>query len=708
MASSLSSTARAGGPAIEAATVVAPVPAAARSRRALPLIGSLPLATQLRALGALLLVLLAVAATMVVLDRREAARSALAQATLTEMQMLSQRLAKAAQQAALGEVEAFAQLSDSRERYAQALALLTDGGERDGARLPPADGEARAIVLELGKRWDPIEQDVRTITEQSAGLSRLRRNEDTLERAAALLPGLAQQLLAAVGEQREAPPVVALVRQIVADTELFDFQQTRRRLSIDEPNPPIAQRFGRSVTDFQAKLRALRSGGQGPDAAAAARGAATQEKAEALERAFAPYATAVEDILAQLQGLARAKQASRSIFAASEALLQLPRSLAKPFAAREAVRTWLVTGAVAAAVLALLILLLMGRVFIADAERRAAENEAANARTQEAILRLLDDMGDLAQGDLTVQAHVTEDVTGAIADAVNYAVEEMRRLVQGIIDVTSQVATATTDAQRTSGELLNAAQRQSQEITESSSAIERIARSVGEVSGRAAESATVAGHSLRATAQGAEAVQSAIRGMGTTREQIQETGKRIKRLGESSQEIGEIVDLIGDITEQTNVLALNAAIQATSAGPAGRGFTVVAEAVQRLAERSAEATKQIGAIVKTIQTDTQDAIDAMERSTQGVIEQTRLADAAGRALGEIDEVTRRLAALIEAISTATHEQAASAERITATMSDILRITELTMQGTRRTADSTAQLAELALDLKQSVAGFKLS
>jgi twitching motility protein PilJ len=674
----------------------------------LPYIGDLPLAGQLRALGLLLVGLLVLAAAMVVLERRAAARETLAQSTITEMQMLSQRLAKAAQQSVQGESAAFAQLAESRERYAKALALLTEGGERDGVTLGAPDASLQPILTELAKRWQPAELDARTIADQAQGLLELRRNEDTIERTAALLAGLTQQLLVAVTDQGEQPAVITLVRQLLADTENFDFAQAKRQLSTDEPNPSVALQLGRNVRGFQATLRSLIEPAPGSETGPMRTDTAARAKAETLDKAFAPFAASVESIVKNMQGLARAKQASRDIFAASESLLQLPRSMAAPIAAEADTRTWLIGAAVLFGMAALLTLGLMSKVFIDDAERRAAENEAANQRTQEAILRLLDEMGDLAQGDLTVQARVTEDVTGAIADSVNYAVEEMRRLVQGIIDATAQVTTATSAAQHTSGELLNAAQRQSQEITETSTAIDLVAQSIGEVSDRAAESARVADLSLQAAAQGSDAVNSAIRGMGQIREQIQETAKRIKRLGESSQEIGEIVDLITDITEQTNVLALNAAIQATTAGPAGRGFTVVAEEVQRLAERSAEATKQISAIVKTIQTDTQDAIGAMERSTQGVVEQTRLADATGRALGQIDEVSRQLAALIEAISTATRDQASSAARIAESMNDILRITELTTQGTRRTADSTAQLAELALDLKQSVAGFKLA
>ena len=245
-------------------------------------------------------------------------------------------------------------------------------------------------------------------------------------------------------------------------------------------------------------------------------------------------------------------------------------------------------------------------------------------------------MGDLADGDLTMRAQVTEDITGAIADSMNYTIDELRTLVTGVNNAAIQVTQKTAQAQSISAELLGAAERQSKEIEETTAQVLQVSRSISEVSTTAEEGARVAQRSLAAADKGRAAVQNSISGMNDIREQIQETSKRIKRLGESSQEIGEIVELISDITEQTNVLALNAAIQAASAGEAGRGFSVVAEEVQRLAERSGEATKQIGAIVKTIQADTQDAVAAMEKSTQGVVEGAKLSDAAGQALSEID------------------------------------------------------------------------
>jgi twitching motility protein PilJ len=322
-------------------------------------------------------------------------------------------------------------------------------------------------------------------------------------------------------------------------------------------------------------------------------------------------------------------------------------------------------------------------------------------------LRLLNEMGDLAEGDLTVQATVTEDITGAIADSVNYAIEELRTLVQGINRAAVQVTQTTSEARASSEQLLTAAEQQAKQIGETTTAVTQMSNSIVQVSQNAAESARVANQSLDTARRGGDSVRGAIAGMNAIRDQIQETSKRIKRLGESSQEIGEIVDLISDITEQTNILALNAAIQAAAAGDAGRGFSVVAEEVQRLAERSAKATRRIGAIVKTIQSDTQDAVNAMESSTQGVVEGTVRSDAAGSSLAEIESVSDQLAGLIQNISQATQAQASTAERIANNMQRILEVSGQASAAARGSASSIGELAVLSNELKVSVSGFKL-
>lgn len=360
------------------------------------------------------------------------------------------------------------------------------------------------------------------------------------------------------------------------------------------------------------------------------------------------------------------------------------------------------------AVLLLAVMVVFGRKQVQAVEEGVTRLESESQQNQEAVLQLLDEMGDLADGDLTVKAVVSENITGAIADSINYTIDSLRDLVEGINRATEQVHEATAQAQDTSTSLLQAAEQQSKQIVETGDAVNNMTRSILQVSSNAGQASQVAQRSLQAATEGAQAVQNTISGMNEIRTQIQETSKRIKRLGESSQEISEIVELISDITEQTNILALNAAIQAASAGEAGRGFTVVAEEVQRLAERSSEATKQISAIVKTIQTDTNSAVAAMEKSTEGVVDGARLSDAAGQALNEIETVTTDLARLIDSISQATTAQTEVAATVSRNMQQIQSITSQTTEGTKQTAQSVGQLSSLAEDLSASVAGFKLS
>ncbi|MDO7598290.1 MAG: methyl-accepting chemotaxis protein [Pseudomonadota bacterium] len=333
--------------------------------------------------------------------------------------------------------------------------------------------------------------------------------------------------------------------------------------------------------------------------------------------------------------------------------------------------------------------------------------EIQNRHNQDAILQLLDEMGDLADGDLTASATVTEDITGAIADSVNYTIDALRDLVENINNTTLQVASAAQETQATSLHLTDASEHQAQQITEVSTAINEMAGSIEQVSQNASQSSDVAKQSVKLATEGNVAVKKAITGMDSIREHIQETSKRIKRLGESSQEIGDIVELINDIAEQTNILSLNAAIQATMAGEAGRGFAVVADEVQRLAERSSKATKQIEAIVRTIQSDTNEAISSMEKSTTGVVLGAKLSQDAGTSLEQIETVSNQLAALIDNISNAAKQQAKAAISTSDSMNVIQEITMQTSTGTYESAASIGRLLELTNDLRKSVSGFKL-
>ena len=685
--------------------VAAAAPVAASG--GIPLIGQLPIGRQLQILLGLLIVFLAASAVSVYLNNRFASQFGVYQSTATEMQMLSQRIANSAQQAAQGSAVAFGQLKQGQDQFFEDLRLLLLGGTRFGIDVPPSPEAVQPALQELEKLWSPVDKNIARILGQEKNLVELRQRELLIERTAPQLALRAQELMTSARDAREVYGVVVYAQQMFHDVVNFDFVNAVRLLSTDRPNPEVARLLANNTRQFLRVLEALlgetKVAGIAPIA-----NEGVKRRAQELRKLFAPFAAAVQAIIEEMQALAAAKQASRDIFGASEGLLKSTQEVGNSYQQLAQGKANYVWVAVLSAVLALGCLLLLGQVYLVDSRRRAAESEQQNRSNQAAILRLLDEIGNLADGDLTSRAKVTEEITGAIADSINFTIDELRRLVAGINTAAQQVTTATAEAQEVSGQLLQAAQKQAKEIQGTGQSVVQMAQSMTNVSKSANDSAKVAQTSLNAAEKGAQAVQNAIRGMNDIREQIQETSKRIKRLGESSQEIGEIVQLISDITEQTNVLALNAAIQAASAGEAGRGFTVVAEEVQRLAERSGEATKHISAIVKSIQRDTQDAVEAMERSTRGVVEGTRTADEADRALREIEQVSSQLAELIGSISNATQQQAASATRVAVAMNDILAITQMTTDGTRRTAASAARLTALANELKASVSGFKLA
>ncbi|HSS46880.1 MAG TPA: methyl-accepting chemotaxis protein [Burkholderiales bacterium] len=668
---------------------------------ALPLIGNMPINRQYQILGALVGLCLVAAALFFFASVRETSNNAVYLTTATEMQMLSQRLAKGAQQAVLGNVSGFEQLRQGRDKFGADLNNLINGS----ANVPAATKLAQSNLDEISQLWAPMEQKASLILSQKTDLVNLGKNVLAINNNNPRLLELAQEVESTLTTNNAPVRAVRVAsRQVMLTQKLA--KNANALLSGELVDPEVAFLLAKDTNTFRDNLLALINGSEQLHIAPA-KDQESLERLKDLQDAFKEFEGSVTSILQNQQKLIQAKQAGQSIFVDSEKLLASLQKLTDRFRA-EAEKQGMLIAAILFAALMLIFLALMGFASVFDARRRALESERENKRNQKAILQLLNDMGDLAQGDLTVHAQVTAEITGAIADSINFTVDELRTLVTGINKATGQVTSATEQAKVISTVLLEAAQKQAQEIKDTTVSVLEMARSMNEVSANANQSAKVARQSLNAAEKGTAAVQNSISGMNEIREQIQETSKRIKRLGESSQEIGEIVELISDITEQTNVLALNAAIQAAAAGEAGRGFTVVAEEVQRLAERSAEATKQIGAIVKTIQTDTHDAVAAMEKSTQGVVEGAELSDAAGQALSEISDVSRSLAQLAATISSATQSQAESANRVAKNMQDILSITDQTTEGTKRTAVSIGQLAQLAAELKSSVSGFKIS
>ncbi len=676
-----------------------------RAPKALPLIGHLPVVRQFQILGLLMVAFLVLAALMLFLDGRNASQGAAAESTATEMQMLSQRLARGTALASQGQSAAFAGLRDSRDRFKADLDALQNGGTVKGVSLDtPSDDTVVNLLSGIRSRWDRLDVSAGRVIDNQQSLTTLAKGLDNINQGNNAILELAQQAAQQVGQGGGSLREIEYSNQLAVLSQRIA-KNANALASGEEIDPEVAFLLGKDAGTFRDVLNGLLKGSDALRLPGVKNEEARGTLAE-LQKRFAAYDQGVTAILQNMNRLVLAKQAARAINSESEALLADTTKLSEQYGAGTHSRLAL-WAAIVFFVVALVSLVLLGKVFLDDARVRAVASEGENKRNQEAILRLLNEMGNLADGDLTVQASVTEDVTGAIADSINFTIEELRTLVKGINSATDQVAKATQDAQSISNRLYEASQRQNKEIQQASSSVLQMAQSISEVSQSAVQSARVAQQSLAAAEKGGQAVQNQIAGMNEIRTQIQDTSKRIKRLGESSLEIGEIVELISDITEQTNVLALNAAIQAASAGEAGRGFTVVAEEVQRLAERSGEATKQIEAIVKTIQADTQDAVAAMEKSTVGVVEGTKLSDAAGQALEEIRKVSRELAELIGGISEQAQKQSASVTDVTKGMQGILKITEETTEGTKQTNVSIGQLTRLAAELRSSVAGFKV-
>lgn len=649
-------------------------------RFALPLFGRFSAVQEIRFLSRSLVVFFVVAAAAAYVNNHEAAYTARYLTQSGKLLMLSQRLAKDAQQSALGDEAAFRELLQSKENLASILRLLDQG---DGS-LPSTGGAAREVLDELRSSANKTLADVQALEEGRAGLVALGATVSGMDAMAVEFRGLTKRLIdSSSGAQKEQANRFALSAARIANN-------AARALAAEVTLEQLAELTADAMV-AEESLAAL---------------PASDPTAQRLAGLFAANRSNIGILGSQAHGLVTAKGAAKAILGNADLVLAKSQRLVDAYQSSWTAR---VSGTVAvlAGMLVLLQLLVLAKVYLDDTRKRAEEAENSNRRNQQAILRLKNELAELAEGDLTVRATVTEDITGAIADSVNYTAGQLRKLAGRITAVSEQTVRATRQAEQISKGLLEATQKQAQQIHEAGASVQRMTRSIREVDASAAQSAGVASRTLAATRQGGQAVRNSIAGMDEIRERIQETAKRIKRLGESSQEIGEIVDMISDITEQTNVLALNAAIQAASAGEDGRGFSVVAEEVQHLAERSAEATKQIGVLVKAIQGDTQDAMAAMEKSTLGVVEGARLSEVAGRSLHEIEQVSNELAVLINSISASTQLQTDMAAGVAHAMQDILKITQQTTDGTRLNANSIAQINSLATDLKGSVAGFKL-
>ena len=669
--------------------------------------------TYLMLLGALVVFVVLMGITFIAMEQQDE-RSKLSITRAGELRLLSHSIVTQALEAARGKETAFDRLKDSRNQFDTAIGDLRNGNP--GLGLPASPEAVRPILDQLEGHWKPVKTDVDAIQTGRDPVVEVSNYQPLLEESLNKIINLSKDIAQSLANNRVDPKQVYFATNQLQLGQRIDADLRRLLTESGASAVATADRFSSNVKEFGRTLKGMRDGGGGIDRVTIPDSAGKLTELADLFKSIEVQAIRIVD---KAPELAKVQNAAQGIAGQADSLQKTTVQLIDRYAQTASHYQFLglpmsdsVTYVFGLITLTLLILLFYvqnreSRRQLVDAEQRKQDTEEQNRRNQDAILRLLDELGNLAEGDLTVQASVTEDITGAIADSVNYAIEALRDLVSTINSTSGLVAAAVQETSAIADRLAKSSEIQARQIENASATVMQMAHSMDEVSAKTASSAEVAEKSVGIAHEGGARVRRTINGMNTIREHIQDTSKRIKRLGESSQEIGDIVALINDIADQTNILALNAAIQASAAGDAGRGFAVVADEVQRLAERSSNATKRIETLVKTIQADTNEAVISMEKSTSEVVGGAGLAEKAGEALDEIEKVSAKLAELIDEISKSAGQVSEMASRVSSAMISINEITGQTAESSVATASAIGKLNQLAQELRQSVAGFRL-
>lgn len=657
-----------------------------------------------------IVLLLAIVATLAafVVTQRQAEWQKQYLLRAAEQQVLGQKVAKFSLQAMRGDRASFGTLQQARDRFSQLMDELKNGVLESG--LPPAPEAVEGPLRGVENAWLELRSYADEILRNQNTLLSIGESVRVVDDLVPQLQDSSDQVVQHLIRTKIRPDQVYLATRQLMLAQRIEYE-VGKVLAGGAETAAAIDRFAQDADLFGRVLDGMLKG----DKQLAISKVTDPQGRKALKRVALLFATLndhVGEIIDVAPKILPALQARGEISPASERLDHAVDTLISAYREAGALSRLgpVVVGPTLVTILgalSLLLLILLGVGLLRDARAREAQAEAQNQRNQEAIRRLLNEMVDLADGDLTIEATVTEDITGAIADSVNQAVEEMRNLVATINETSVQVSSSAQETRATAMRLAEASEHQREQIVNASDIVRRMSHAMEEMAGKAGHSVSVARESLEIAHEGGERVRRTIDGMDRIRDQIQETSKRIKRLGESSQEIGNIVELIEDIADQTNILALNAAMQAAMAGEAGRGFAVVADEVQRLAERATNATKQIEALVKTIQADTNEAVISMEASTSEVVSGAERAEEAGEALKRIEEVSSQIAEEIERIASSAIAQSDEAKTINDTMSVIDEITAQTSEGTQQTARSIEALTRLAEQLRATVARFKL-
>lgn len=624
-------------------------------------------------------------------------------ALTTDAQVLSQQVAKSAAEAATGNLDAFDELRIAREQIDADLKTLRNGND---SGLPPTPQAAADQLAELDLTWQRINNSSGIVLDRTDLVLDLA---DAANNFAASIPQLQSNIdqVTRLLTQTRAPSTQVFVagRQLVLSDRML--RRVSDILKGGEGAVSAADNFSRDAAFFEHVLNGLMAGDQTLGITAVRNPQALELLGE-IAQLFEQSKSDIDLILSSSSELFEVRSAADEILLDTQDMFDQAKDLSSTYAALgDNQMLPSVTAGLIGAILAVALLVFLGIGQIGATRRRAEKDTVENKRNQEAIFSLLDEMSSLAEGDLTVQATVTEDITGAIADSVNFAVESLRDLVMDINNTAKTVANSAQETRSTTNVLAESSIAQEKQIGSATEAINNMSTSFDEMAKRSRDSSEMSRRSVEIASEGANKVRETIKGMDTIRDQIQETSKRIKRLGESSQEIGDIVELINGIAEQTNILALNAAIQAASAGGAGRGFAVVADEVQRLAERSTNATRRIETLVDTIQADTSEAIESMESTTTEVVQGAKLAEDAGTALDQIENASQDLSNVIQKIAGEAQRQSQSAAEVATLMTSIREISVKTSEGSKQTATSVGNLAELVRELRDSVSDFKL-
>lgn len=630
----------------------------------------------------------------------------------SELRVLSQQIAKNASEAASGKEEAFPLLKEATAMFGQYIDELNRASLSVIPLIDTSNSATAQQIEALDSSWSEMKVEADSILAAQDTVLSLHEVATTLSETIPQLQIEYDEVVEILLDNNAPSDQIAMAQRQPWLAERI-IRSVAKVLEGGEDSIMAADSFGRDAKLFGRVLQGMLEGNIAMRISQVTDDEAVDRLME-ISDLFEFVDGSVDEILETSPELFQVRAASDTIFTDSQQLLQQTSVLADTLSTSTIEQKALELAIMTSGGLSLLFILLTAMSIIMDTRRRLEETKtqseatrAQNAANQQAILRLLDEMADLADGDLTVKASVTEDFTGAIADSINFSIEQLRALVNTINQTAVKVDAAAQETQATARLLAEASDHQAQEIGATTQSVNQMAESIDKVSSGASDSADVAERSVQIAANGGLVVRNTIDGMTTIREQIQDTSKRIKRLGESSQEIGDIISLINEIADQTNILSLNAAIQASMAGEAGRGFAVVADEVQRLAERVSAATKQIEALVSTIQTDTNEAVISMEQTTSEVVHGARLAQDAGVALEEIEQVSNSLSGLIRNISETAKVQAQSASQISSRMVAIRDISIQTSSGTKATAQSIGDLAGMAMEMRQSVTGFKL-